>query len=164
MAASSLDFFALLSTLTAHKVDFIVIGGVCAVLHGAPVTTYDLDVVHSRDPENLNRLLAALRELDAVYREPLPRRIAPGISHVASPGHQLLTTRFGPIDLLGTVNEGQGYEELLPTTVELQVEENLRVRLVDLETLIALKEEAGRDKDKMVLPVLRRTLEEKGKA
>jgi hypothetical protein len=35
---------------------------------------------------------------------------------------------------------------------------------VDLETLIALKEEAGRDKDKMVLPVLRRTLEEKGKA
>jgi hypothetical protein len=45
-----------------------------------------------------------------------------------------------------------------------QTEDNLRVRLVGLPTLIALKEESGWDKDKMVLPVLRRTLEEKGEA
>jgi hypothetical protein len=47
-----------MQTLADHRVEFIVIGGVCAVLHGAPVTTFDLDVVHSRTPENLNRLLS----------------------------------------------------------------------------------------------------------
>jgi len=58
----------ILKVLTRHRVDFIIVGGVSAVLHGAPVTTFDLDVVHSRDQKNLARLLAALQELEAVYR------------------------------------------------------------------------------------------------
>lgn len=49
------DFLEILQGLTAHHVDFIVVGGVCAVLHGAPVATFDLDVVHSRQLENLHR-------------------------------------------------------------------------------------------------------------
>ncbi|MBW1690691.1 MAG: hypothetical protein JRJ70_08075 [Deltaproteobacteria bacterium] len=57
------DFLEILKTLTEHEVDFIVVGGVCAVLHGAPVTTFDLDLVHSRSPENLERLILALKEL-----------------------------------------------------------------------------------------------------
>lgn len=59
---------------------------------------------------------------------------------------------------------GQGYEELVPFTIELPVEGRLKVRVLDLETLIRLKEEAGRDKDKAVLPILRRTLEEKSRS
>jgi len=61
----SVDYLAILKTLRPHGVDFIIVGGVCAVLHGAPLATFDLDVVHSREPHNLGRLTAALKELDA---------------------------------------------------------------------------------------------------
>src|SRR5437763_1970608 len=93
----------ILRTLLEYQVECIVIGGVCGALHGAALITFDLDVVHRRTPENLARLLAALRDLDAVYRELARRRIVPTESHLASPGHQLLVTRFGNLDLLGTL-------------------------------------------------------------
>jgi hypothetical protein len=146
-----------------REVDFIVVGGVCAVLHGAPIITLDMDLVHSRQPENLPRLLSALQSLGAIYRGQGERRLSPTLSHLASPGHQLLMTSAGPLDLLGTITENNGYDELLPHTVEVQVREGLRVRILDLETLIASKEAAGRDKDKVVVPILRRVLEEKGR-
>lgn len=63
------DFLEILKILVSNEVDFIVIGGVCAVLHGAPVTTFDLDLVHSRVPDNLDRLILSLHALDAYYRE-----------------------------------------------------------------------------------------------
>ncbi|MGH9869522.1 MAG: hypothetical protein ACREAA_15320 [Candidatus Polarisedimenticolia bacterium] len=155
MPAPTPDYLALLRALKAHDVDFIVVGGVCAVLHGAPVATFDLDVVHSRSPENIGRLLKVLAALKA--------KIVPGRSHLASSGHQLLMTAHGPLDLLGTVGTGRGYDELLPHSTDLELTEDLTINLLDLETLIALKEETGHEKDLAVLPVLRRTLEERNK-
>jgi hypothetical protein len=163
MADIAPDFLALLEALAEHQVDFIVVGGVCAVLHGAPVATFDLDVVHARAPENLGRLLTALHALDAYYREQPERKLRPTLSHLASSGHQLLLTRSGPLDLLGTIGEDLAYEDLLAQTTELAISERLRVRLLNLETLIAIKEEMAREKDQAVLPTLRRTLEEKNK-
>lgn len=72
----------LLGVLARHQVDFIVVGGVAAVIQGAPVNTFDLDVVHARTPDNIERLLGALRELDAVYRIDLKRRLSPTASHL----------------------------------------------------------------------------------
>jgi hypothetical protein len=54
-----------LRILRAHGVDFIVIGGVSAVLNGAPVNTFDLDIVHSREPKNIAKLLKTLEDLGA---------------------------------------------------------------------------------------------------
>jgi hypothetical protein len=153
----------MLQTLAEHGVDFIVVGGVAAVLQGVPINTFDLDLVHSRAPDNLDRLLEALQQLDAYYREPGDRRLRPRRAVLACPGHNLLTTRAGWLDLLGTVSRNLGYEELLPDTVEVAIDLHLRVRLLDLAKLIEIKEETGRDKDKAVLPILRRTLEEKTK-
>lgn len=45
------DFLSILRTLTAHDVEFIVVGGVCGVLQGASLATFDLDVVHNRRDE-----------------------------------------------------------------------------------------------------------------
>jgi hypothetical protein len=157
------DFLAILQVLATHQVDFVVIGGVSAALQGAPVTTFDLDVVHSRATENLDHLLKALQELDAWFREHPTRRLRPDRSHLASTGHQLLMTRFGPLDLLGTIIGDRGYEDLVGQTVEMSLGEGLCVRLLDLPTLITIKEQTGREKDKAVLAILRRTLEEKGK-
>ena len=156
---SRIDFLEILRILRRHEVDGIVVGGVSGVLHGAPITTIDLDVVHSRTPANIDRLLAALEELDAFARGQGERRLRPDRTHLESGGHQLLMTVHGPLDLLGSVAGGRGYEDLVRHTVEMRVG-SLAVRVVDLDTLIEMKEHAGRDKDKAVLAILKRTRDE----
>lgn len=85
MRVPSPDFLALLRTLFNHEIDFIVVGGVAAVLHGAPIGTFDMDVVHSRSPENIERLVAALQDLDAYYRGRGEQRLRPDASQLAFP-------------------------------------------------------------------------------
>ncbi len=144
MKVPSPDFPALLRAFVKHGVDFIIVGGVAAVLHGAPVTTFDLDLVHARTPGNIDRLLSVLQELDACYRGQGDRRLRPGPTHLASPGHQLLMTRFGPLDLLGTIGRNHDYADLMEHTEELLVS-GMHLRVLNLETLIAIKEEVGYD-------------------
>ncbi len=137
------------------------VGGLAAVLNGAPVDTFDIDVVHSRDPANIARLGTVLEALDAVFRMQPERRLKPNASHLAPCGHLNLLTRYGPLDVLGTIGRNLGYAELLPHSNDLNITEDVRIRVLDLETIIALKEELGGEKDRAVLPTLRRTLEEK---
>jgi hypothetical protein len=160
MPPEEFDFETILKVLSQHKVEFIVVGGLCAVLHGAPVQTYDLDIVHSREPDNLERLESALRELGACYREHLPKRLAPESARMTTTGHHLLQTSAGPLDVLGAISGQRDYVALLPYTIELALEETIWIRILDLATLILTKQETGRVKDKLVLPILRRTLEE----
>jgi hypothetical protein len=157
------DFSAILQVLVHHQVDFIVVGGVCAVLHGAPIMTFDLDIVHSRVPANLDRLIAALQELGAIYRDLADRKIAPDQSHLITDGQHLLRTKLGALDVLGTIGMGKSYEDLLPHSVETDIDLMLRVRILDLPSLIIAKQEAGRAKDFAVLPILQQTLAEKQK-
>jgi len=160
MQNPSTDFLALLRTLLAHQIDFIIVGGVAAVLQGAPIATFDLDLVHSLKADNIDRLLSALQELDAYYRGRGEQRIRPTSMHLASPGHQLLMTRFGALDLLGAIGEALSYNDLLPRAIEMEAE-GLRFRVLDLERIIEVKEQLGQEKDLAVLPLLRRTLREK---
>ena len=157
------DFLAILRVLTKRKVDFIVVGGVGAVLHGAPMSTFDLDVVHCREPNNVHRLLTALEALDAYYRIQPEKKARPGVSHLSSAGHQLLMTRFGPLDILGAIGRGHEYKDLLEDTVEMQVGRGIKVRVLKLDALIRIKAETAGEKDKAALPLLRRTLEEKSR-
>lgn len=163
MPTPTFNFRNILEILATHEVDFILVGGVCGVLHGAPINTFDLDVVHSRAEENLERLLNALQALDAYFREHGERRLRPNRSHLSSPGHQLLMTHAGPLDLLGVIGKDRGYDALLSHSQMMELREGLQVCLLDLATLIAVKEETKREKDEAVLAILRRTLEEKEK-
>lgn len=163
MQPASPDFHHILQTLADHGVEFILVGGVCAVLHGAPVSTFDIDLVHARTAENISSLLLALEELEACFRDPAGRVLRVKESHLESPGHQLLLTIAGPLDLLGVIGDGKGFKELLPNTSFVEVGDDLRVRVLDLATLIETKEAVGHEKDLAVLPILRRTLEEQGK-
>jgi len=112
-----------LEVLARHSVDFIVVGGVAAVLTG---------------------------------------RILRPDADLAGPGHHLLLTTCGPVDVLGTIGQGDGYDELLSDVVARQIGDH-RVRTLGLATLIRTKEAAGRAKDLAVLAILRRTLEESTK-
>jgi predicted nucleotidyltransferase len=69
-------------------------------------------------------------------------------------------TKSGPLDVLGST-VGGGYEELMACTEQVDLGGGTRVRILDLPTLIRLKEKLGRDRDRAVLPILRRTLQER---
>src|SRR5262245_50863885 len=139
-------FFPLLRVLTTAGVDFIVIGGVAGGLHGAARATWDLDVVYDRDPRNISRLVAALASL-----APYPRGAPPGLPFrwdertLRAGLNFTMKTTLGDVDLLGEVAGGD-YPTLLPHAVWME-EDGLRIRVVDLPTLIRLKRAAGRPKD-----------------
>lgn len=149
----------LLDVLLAHQVEFIIVGASAAVLQGAPVRTADLDIVHLRTDVNVARLLAALQSIDAHARLRPDRRIAPSASHLLGEGHILLSTALGPLDVLGTLEPGVGYAELLPDSVRVELDGRV-VRALSLERLIRAKRAANRAKDLAVLPVLEATLDE----
>ena len=147
------DLEALIEALVESGVEFIVVGGAAAVLHGAPTTTQDLDIVHRLTPENVDRLANLLERLDAYVREPGNRRLRPSADVLGRGGQLNLSTNLGPLDPLGKLHDGRGYDELLPTSVVMQDGE-LKLRVVDLETLIAIKAATGRSRDKLLVPIL----------
>jgi hypothetical protein len=155
------DFLAALRALREGGVEFAVVGGLAAVLNGAPVNTFDLDIVPARDEDNVARLLRVLDSIDAIYRIQPLRRLKPTASHLSSTGHHNLITSCGPLDVLGAIGRGLTYQDLLPHTSEMEIGGGVLVRVLNLETLVALKEELAGEKDLAVLPVLRRTLEQK---
>jgi|SRR5580700_4069302 predicted nucleotidyltransferase len=154
------DFGILLRALVDAGVEFVVVGGVSATLNGVPVNTFDLDVVHRRTSENVDRILPVLDGVDAVYRIQPSRRLRPAKAALMSTGHQTLLTKYGSLDLLGTIGTDLGYEELLPKSTEILIAEDVRVRILNLETLIELKEQLNGEKDRAMLPILRNTLKE----
>ena len=153
---------AILQVLARHEVEFIVVGGLAAVLQGAPITTRDVDIVYSLDPDNQRRLLAALCELGAVFRGD-PRQIAPNLSHLASKGHKLLTTRFGDLDCLATIEDATDYDALRQHVDWLEIA-GAPTRVLSLPRLIEVKEQLARPKDRLMLLQLRATLEERESA
>src|SRR5260370_36585807 len=157
----SVGYDGILRELDRHGVKFIVVGEMGGALQGATDNTLNIEIVHATDSQNVERTLRALESLDAYYRIQPERRLRPNASHVSSMGHQSLITRLGPFDMLGHIGNGRTYADLLNHTVEMDLGDGLKVRVLDLETLIAVKEEVGGEKDIAVLPVLRRTLAEK---
>jgi len=148
----------IIQTLVAHEVDFIVVGGMAAVLQGAPVHTIDLDIVYALSEPNIIRLELALSELRAIFRDD-PRRIVPNRSHLQSRGHKLLQTTAGPLDVLATIETATTFEDLLPDSDWLEVD-GARFRVLSLARLIVVKEQLNRAKDQAMLLLLRATLDE----
>ena len=129
------------------------VGGVAAVLHGAPITTQDVDIVPHAEADNLERLRRLLEDLDARFRDPGGRDIEPDSKALAGDGQVRLITRCGPLDILNRLHDGRGYVELLPHSEEL-TDGTIRVRVLDLETLIEIKSSTGRARDQIVVPIL----------
>ncbi len=148
------DFALILEILTQHKVDFIVVGGVCAVLLGAPVSTFDLDIVHLRSSENLSRLKNALHDLDAHYREHLPKHMKPTEQNLETNGHHLLLTKYGPLDVLGVIGNNDDYQVLESNIETISLNEKTTIKILNLDTLIEVKSKTARTKDKPMLEIL----------
>ena len=152
------DSAEILRRLGDAGVELIVVGMAAGILQGVPTTTRDLDIVHRRTPENVDRLLRVLRDIDAVARHD-PRRIQPNASHLLGPGHILTETSLGDLDCLGALDGQRSYDDLLGASVLLDFE-GRKLRVLGLRELMAIKKRAGRPKDLAVIPYLESTIDE----
>jgi hypothetical protein len=148
--------------LNHHKVEYVVIGGLAATLYGSNLRTGDVDICPPRNPENLVRLAAALREMEARIRtsavpEGLPfARNADFLSRIDLLN---LVTRFGDFDISFMPAGTGGYEDLSRDAIRINLDP-LVVPVASLEDVIRSKRAAGREKDLQQLPTLELLLEE----
>jgi hypothetical protein len=147
----------MLRALNRHDVEYVLIGGLAATLHGSPTFTNDADICPRHTRENLVRLAAALRDMNARIRTDAE---ADGLSFACDTEFLTrmkmvnLRTDFGWFDI--SFQPGGfdgGYDELAPNAVEYVVED-VRVRVAALRDVIHSKEVANRDKDHAMLPHL----------
>lgn len=153
----TLELSALLKGLNEAGIEFILVGGMAAVAQGAPVSTFDLDIVYRQTDKNTKKLLRFLKSIDAYQRRPDDKVIEPDQRDLKGKGHLLLTTRFGPLDVLSVIEKGRGFEELLPHTVAIEFRGH-RVYVLSLDTIVALKRGSKDPKDQYRLPILEETL------
>lgn len=148
----------LLGELAASDVAFVLVGGLAAVAQGAPITTFDVDIVHERSDANVAKLVAVLTTLDARYRgRPRGEVLRPTAEILKGPGHSLLQTRLGPLDVLGAIEGGRDHARLLPDTVVARIA-GRDVRVLGLRTIVELKRQSSHPKDRSMLPVLEAAL------
>ena len=154
MTAAPFDPVTLLERLAGAGVEFVVIGGVAARLHGSPSLTRDLDICHEATAENLDRLAGVLQGLHARLRgvdDDVPflldaRTLAAGSNFPFS-------TDAGDLDIFASPAGVEGYPDLVQRATELHLD-GLVVRLVDLDDLIRMKSAAARPKDLIEVEVL----------
>jgi predicted nucleotidyltransferase len=151
----------LVKRLVPAGVEFVVVGGVSAVLHGATITTRDLDLCYRRTPENIVRLVAALSPL-----QPRPRGFPPDLPFVFDERTVQMGANFTlevgdeALDLLGDMSGIGGYEQIIANAVGMEIA-GLPVKVLSLGDLIRTKTAANRPKDLAVLPELRLLQESK---
>lgn len=157
---------AIFRILERHEVRYVLIGGLAATLHGSPHVTTDVDITPDRDSTNLARLAAALDELDAHVRvegEPGGLRFDRSPKALARSTILNLTTRHGDLDLTFEPAGTTGYEDLSRQARKIEIR-GTTVRVASLADVVRSKEAAGREKDRLTLPTLRRLLERLEKA
>lgn len=141
----------LLQTLSRHEVDFVVIGGMAGLAHGSAYPTYDLDVAYARDRANLERMVAALKELDVTLRgalSDLPFQL--DAQTLANGSNFTFDSPYGSFDILGDAPGMGSYDELRSGAVVATLED-VEVRVASLNHLIAMKRTANRPKDQLMV-------------
>ena len=152
----------ILATLDRHGVRYVLIGGMAAILHGAPHLTTDVDIVPEEALRNLERLSAALDELRARIRVASEPEGIP-FGHDAESLRRVriwnLVTDQGNLDITFVPSGTSGYADLQRDVVPMRVR-GVDVPVASLADVIRSKEAAGRERDRAVLPLLRRLLDE----
>jgi hypothetical protein len=147
VSRAELDPEPILRALVARGVDFVVIGGIAAVLHGSARLTYDLDLCFAPDPANLSALGEVLVGLDAHLRgadEPVP--FVPDAATLRRIEVLTLATRLGDLDVLARPAGAPSYEALRRRAERYDLG-GFSVLVASVEDLIAMKRAAGRPKD-----------------
>jgi len=145
----------LIERLCDADVDFVIVGGFAAMLHGSSLLTRDLDVCAVLSEKNVGKLRATLRDLRPVHRM-TPQKLS--FIDNPSPGASLqnlyLETELGAVDILGSIKGVGDYDRVRASAIEIELF-GRRCRVISLDDLIRAKESLGREKDLLALKELR---------
>lgn len=152
----------LLSTIVSHDVEFIVVGGYAVAVHGFIRATKDIDICPAPTRKNLERLAAALEELEAT---PIgldefagESDLKPDIEGLRGGGNWTLMTRYGRLDVMqqleGLGEDGGGWDELRPHAIR-EPFLGYDCLFCGYEDLIRMKEAAGRAQDEIDIQSLK---------
>lgn len=148
-----------IALLTQSGVEFVIVGGVAIVAHGADYLTHDLDVCYSRSTENIEKLAKAMQSVKARLRgAPANLPFIPDAHTIKQGLNFTFDTDIGPIDLLGEIAGVGNYAEANAQAVRVNLF-GFQVQIISLDKLIAAKRAAGRPKDLLVIPELEAILE-----
>jgi len=145
----------LLQRLHRRDAEFVIIGGICNVLHGVTLVTQDLDVCCRFSPENLRKLEEAVRDLHPVHRQ-TPQRLPFVLDDRLSRElkNLYLRTDIGVIDCLSEVAGVGDYDAVIQASEPVALSFG-ECRMLSLEALIRSKETLGREQDLAALRQLR---------
>lgn len=149
----------LLARLIKAEVEFVLVGGLAAAIHGSSLTTRDVDVCCRFTAVNLLRIQHALEDLHPVHRmrPDLPIALTP--EQCAQLKNLYIKTDLGVIDCLGSVLGVGDFDEVSKHSMAIELPVG-KLRILDLNTLIQAKEAMGRPHDLITvqhLKAVRRT-------
>jgi hypothetical protein len=140
--------------LATHRLEVVMVGNAAAALHGAPVTTLDIDFMFRKTPTNLKKLKGVAKTLGAVILRPY---------YPVSELYRVVNDERGlQLDFMGKLDGIRSFEGLKSRSESVQFGER-ELRIACLSDIIKSKRAAGRDRDKAVLDILQKTLDEKEK-
>jgi predicted nucleotidyltransferase len=157
------DFSTILRALDVAGVRYVLIGGLAMIAHGSAHVTVDVDISYSRDPDNLDRVTAALQpHFPALRGAPEGLPFVLDSRTLRNVANLTLSTDAGDLDLLAEPAGIRSFEELWRNSVPMDLF-GITVRVACLDDLIAMKEAAGRPKDRshiLELLALKRMVQE----
>jgi hypothetical protein len=154
-----MQFETAVQTLSDGGVDFVIVGGLAATMHGSHTVTLDLDLCYSRTSVNLQRLVTALAPF-----HPRPRGLPVGLPFVWDEATLrnatvlTLDTDLGEIDLLAEVAGLGTFDDVKAHSISVEAF-GRTIAILDLAGLIRAKRASGRGKDLSTLPELESLLE-----
>jgi len=151
----------LLQRLCDADIEFVIVGGFAAMLHGSSMLTRDLDVCAVLTDSNVARLRDVFRDLRPTHRL-LPQRLS--FLDNPQPGVPLsnvyLQTDLGPLDILGSITGVGEFDDVRKNAVEFELF-GRKVFVMSLDDLVRAKETLGREKDRLTARELRAILEKR---
>ncbi len=148
--------------LGKHHVSFVLVGALAARLHGFPRFTADADITPESSPENIERLAAALRELNArVFTDAVPEGLAFDCSPAMLSRSLLwnLVTDAGRVDLVFKPAGSKGFDELRAHAVAFDIN-GTPLYAATLRDILRLKQASDRPQDRQDVIVIREMLGE----
>jgi len=140
--------------LHAARLEAVMVGNAAAALHGAPVTTLDIDFMFRKTRSNLAKLKVFAKELDAQILKPY---------YPASSLYRVVNDESGiQVDFMSVLHGIKSFESLRSDAVEVEFEGH-RLKVASLQKIIRSKKALGRPKDQAVIEILEKTLDEKKK-
>ena len=140
--------------LHTARLEAVMVGNAAAALHGAPVTTLDIDFMFRKTPGNLAKLKVFAKELDAQILKPY---------YPASSLYRVVNDDTGvQVDFMSVLHGIKSFESLRSDAVEVDFG-GYRLKVASLQKIIRSKKALGRPKDQAVIEILEKTLDEKKK-